>query len=151
MQKLIIAVIVALALSFNCFAASLDDPVQPQTPTVKTEIQRGYQLSERMWGEYNSNWRIYAKEICNQYDRLERKESDAFLAGFWLGAWAFHSYQSNPPNTWTENATGWKKIAKAYENEFTRCRTSIDVSEIEIGKLLEINFLELRSMSNRNK
>jgi hypothetical protein len=153
MRKLLVAVIVVFALSFGCFAASLDDPVQPQTPTVKTEIQRGYQLAERMWGEYDSNWRIYAREVVNQYDRLEGKESttDAFLTGFWLGVWAFHAYQSNPPNTWTENATGWKDIAKAYEKEFIKCRTSIDINEIEIGKLLEIDFQELRRMSNRNK
>jgi hypothetical protein len=151
MRKLLVAVIVVFVLSFGCFAASLDDPVQPQTPTVKSEMQRGYQLAERMWSECDSYWRDYAKEICNRYDRLENKESDAFLTGFWLGAWAYHSYRSDPPDTWTENATGWKKIAKLYENQFIRYRTSIDVNEAEIGKLLEIDFQELRNMSCRDK
>jgi hypothetical protein len=151
--KTMLIVLTFILLAPCTFAANLDDPIQPQTPTVKSEILRGYQLAENMWSECDSNWNVYARKILDQYRHMNDKEStnDAFLAGYWLGAWAYHAYQSSSPGIWWPiGDENWRNDVKIYAREFQRCRISIGISEAEIGKLLDIDFQELKKLSHQS-
>lgn len=67
------------------FAAGLDDPVQPQTPTIRTELQAGYRYGESLFKEniIYTTFSIY-NVMMDRASIVERDKSPAYQLGYWF-------------------------------------------------------------------
>jgi opacity protein-like surface antigen len=115
MQKLLIAVIVVFVLSFGCFAASLDDPV-PQTPTIRSELQAGYNYAKSIFNS-NSMYDAYTVYKIIKYESrlIDRDKSQAYQLGYYIGCryLAFKNYR-NDKNVLLINMDTLEKITPLY-------------------------------------
>ncbi|MDP4224771.1 MAG: hypothetical protein Q8910_00175 [Bacteroidota bacterium] len=140
MRKILVAVIVIFVLSFGCFAASLDDPVPDTKPTIGSEIKRGYKYAQSLAEATpfdKFSFRTFDKETPN----LSNK-SDAYMAGFWMGAWECNVLDNNAKQSVYYQ---WREHSSLYSTKFSDCCTTLEIKESEVAKLLKVDLPYLQA------
>lgn len=144
MRKLLVAVIVVFVLSFGCFAVSLDDPIQPKVPTIGSEIKNGYEYAQSLASATPYN-QLAFQTYDREYPNLSNK-TDAYMAGFWLGAWECNVLATKKSRfgKWLE----WKTHNKMFSARFSDCCKAIEITENQVATLLGV---DLSYLSNNSR
>ena len=137
-MKKILLLILSFMFLFQglSFAVDLDQPME-KTVTLKTEIERGASIADKLAIDDLCSPRDFTQDISNvvEKNKQDQKDTDGFYLGIYFVAWNHLAGQAKD-HRW-EASFGYTYV---YYEEFRKLQTKYEIGDEQLCNLVKTNY-----------